>query len=60
MICEKCGKEYTEDYRKDKNYIKKISSFELKNKLEEINSLENLVYLCPNHHWELDNDILKI
>ena len=23
--------------------------------IEEINSLENLQYLCPNCHWEIDN-----
>lgn len=26
----------------------------------EINSLNNLVYLCSNHHWELDNGILNL
>jgi hypothetical protein len=38
---------------------KPISSFCKETKLNEINSLDNLVYLCPNHHWELDSGILK-
>lgn len=36
-------------------HIKSISSFDLTCKIKEINSKENLVYLCPNCHWELDN-----
>jgi predicted restriction endonuclease len=28
--------------------------------LSEVNDLSNLVYLCPNHHWELDNGIIKL
>jgi predicted restriction endonuclease len=26
--------------------------------VDEINSLTNLVGLCPNHHWEFDNNLL--
>jgi hypothetical protein len=33
-----------------------IGSFHKSAKLSEINSADNLVYLCPNHHWELDFD----
>jgi len=36
-------------------HIKAISSFSEETTISEINSLENLVALCPNHHWELDN-----
>ncbi len=25
-----------------------------------VNALENLVGLCPNHHWELDNQLLTL
>lgn len=28
--------------------------------VKEINDIENLVPLCPNHHWEFDNKILKL
>lgn len=36
-------------------HIKPISSFSEETLMGEVNSLDNLKYLCPNHHWELDN-----
>jgi predicted restriction endonuclease len=39
-------------------HIKSIAHFSETAALEEINSLSNLIYLCPNHHWELDNGLL--
>lgn len=24
--------------------------------IKEINNINNLIGLCPNHHWEFDND----
>lgn len=36
-------------------HIKSISSFNDSAKLQEINSKENIIFLCPNCHWELDN-----
>lgn len=41
-------------------HIKGISEFSKDSLLSEVNNLNNLIYLCPNHHWELDNGILKI
>jgi len=41
-------------------HIKSIESFSDDTLVLEINSLNNLIYLCPNHHWELDNDVLKL
>lgn len=41
-------------------HIKAVSEFSDDAKLEEINSIDNLIGLCPNHHWEFDNGILKI
>lgn len=41
-------------------HIKPISSFEPTALLSEINAKENLVILCPNHHWELDHKMLKL
>lgn len=35
-------------------HIIPISNFSDESKMSEINSLNNLVYLCPNHHKELD------
>lgn len=34
---------------------KDISRFDDGALLSEINAVENLVGLCPNHHWEFDN-----
>ena len=41
-------------------HIKSISDFEDTSPLSEINSLDNLIYLCPNHHKELDGGILDL
>ena len=48
--CSVCGY----DKHVELAHKKSIGSFSKDSKLSEINSLENLVYLCPNHHWELD------
>lgn len=44
-------------------HIQSISSFDKETKLSVVNSLDNLVYLCPNHHYLLDvvqdKDIIK-
>lgn len=54
--CQVCGyKIHTEMC-----HIKAISEFEDTTKLYEINSPENILILCPNHHWEFDNNILKL
>lgn len=49
--CEKCG------YNKhvEACHIKPIADFELTTKLSIINDRSNLLALCPNCHWELDN-----
>lgn len=39
-------------------HIRAISQFEPTASVAEVNKLENLVALCPNHHWEFDNDLL--
>ena len=41
-------------------HIKSVSDFEKESKLTEINSKRNLIYLCPNCHWEFDHGLLKI
>ena len=41
-------------------HIKGISEFPKETLLSEVNNLDNLIYLCPNHHWELDNGLLKL
>lgn len=41
-------------------HIKSVSSFPDDAKISEINSSENLMALCPNHHWEFDSGLIKI
>lgn len=36
-------------------HIKAISSFPKTATVGEINNINNLIALCPNHHWELDH-----
>lgn len=51
--CKKCGyNKYVEVC-----HIKAISDFPATALISEVNSLSNLMYLCPNCHWELDNGI---
>lgn len=41
-------------------HIKAVSEFEKEILIEVINHIDNLVALCPNCHWEYDNNILKL
>lgn len=41
-------------------HIKAVSDFSDDCSIAEINSIYNLIALCPNHHWEYDNGILKL
>ena len=50
-VCVKCGY----DKHVEVCHIKPIKDFELTAMLSEINSRSNLILLCPNCHWELDN-----
>jgi predicted restriction endonuclease len=36
-------------------HIKSVSSFGGDELMRNINSIDNLIGLCPNHHWEFDN-----
>jgi hypothetical protein len=40
-------------------HVKPIASFPDEAKVSEINSVVNLVGLCPNCHWELDHGLLE-
>ena len=40
-------------------HIKDIKDFPKDTKLNIVNDPKNLVYLCPNHHWDLDHNLLK-
>jgi len=41
-------------------HIKAVSSYEDSSLISEINSKENLLFLCPNCHWEFDTGVLEI
>ena len=54
-VCKVCGySKYVEVC-----HIKAIFEFDENCLIKDINSLSNLVYLCPNHHIELDLSQLK-
>ena len=54
--CHVCGyKTHTQICHK-----KQINSFNKNTKLKEVNDINNLVILCPNHHWELDHGVLAL
>ena len=48
----------------DKHYevahIKAVSDFDGTALISEINNIDNLIALCPNHHWEYDNGLLTL
>lgn len=54
--CAICG--YT--HHTEVAHIIPVSDFNDDTLISEINSISNLIGLCPNHHWELDNGILII
>lgn len=41
-------------------HIKSISSFDKNTQLSVVNSPDNILVLCPNHHWEFDNGKLPL
>ena len=41
-------------------HIKDINKWDESSLISEVNSLENLVALCRNHHWEFDNGYINI
>lgn len=40
-------------------HIKAVSEFDNSTLIKDINCINNLVPLCPNHHWEFDNGLLS-
>lgn len=54
--CERC--EYS--LHVQACHRRSVASFALTATIAEVNALDNLVWLCPNHHWELDNGHLSI
>ncbi len=54
--CAVCG--YTKHI--EVCHLSSINSFLPASTIAEINSLDNLVALCPNCHWEFDNGLLSL
>lgn len=54
--CQNCGY----DKHIEVCHIKPISSYPEDTKLDDINHLSNLLALCPNCHWEFDNNLLTL
>ena len=54
--CEICG--YSNHV--EVAHKKAVSEIDGDSTIREINSIDNLIVLCPNHHWEYDNGILEI
>lgn len=41
-------------------HIKPVNGFSDESLVSEINDINNLVALCPNHHWEFDHGLLQL
>lgn len=54
--CIVCG--YDKHY--EVAHIKGVSEFSEDTLVSEINNIDNLIALCPNHHWEYDNEKIDI
>lgn len=55
-VCNKCGY----DKHIEICHIKSVSSFVDESLIQDINSISNLIGLCPNCHWEFDNNLLDL
>jgi hypothetical protein len=56
LICKICG--YSDHV--DIAHVKRVADFSNDTLLITINHIDNLVALCPNHHWEYDHKILNL
>ena len=54
--CIVCG--YDKHY--EVAHVQSVSEFSDDALISEINNIDNLIALCPNHHWEYDNANLDI
>jgi len=54
--CEICGYEKHVEVC----HRKPVSEFSEDSLISEINHIDNLIGLCPNHHWEFDHGLLLI
>lgn len=58
-VCAYC-KNHDFDDILEVHHIKGIMSFDRDTKMKEINSLPNLIWLCPNHHIMLEKGLIKL
>lgn len=56
QCCVVCGY----DRHFEVSHIKPICDFDGDTLIKVINHLDNLVALCPTHHWELDHGMLRV
>ena len=56
LVCVVCGY----DLHVQICHIKPIAEFEESGRVIDVNGPNNLVCLCPNHHWELDHGRLEL
>jgi len=54
--CPFCG--YDKHF--EVHHIKSITEFNEDTSIAIINSLNNLIGLCPNHHWEVHNGFISV
>lgn len=58
-VCEYCHNHEFDDIL-EVHHIKGILEFDNTAKIKEINDLENLVWLCPNHHRMIELGLIKL
>lgn len=58
-VCAYCGNHEFDEIL-EVHHIKGILEFSSDTKISEINSLENLVWLCPNHHRMLELGLIEL
>jgi hypothetical protein len=54
--CFYCGYDKTIEIA----HIKSVSSFSKDSLIKDINALNNIIALCPNHHWEYDHGLITL
>lgn len=58
-VCKFCGNHEFDDIL-EVHHLKGILEFDPHTKISEINSDENLIWLCPNHHAMLEKGLIKL
>lgn len=57
-VCAYCH-DHTYDEILETHHLKSILSFSSDSKIKEINDIDNLVWLCPNHHAMLEKGLIS-